>query len=81
MASRGLLRIVVIGSALGASLVGVGVRVAPGAAPPPVHGAIVPETPVAGWPRIINGSVDAAERVGAADGPRTGRVTVTWAYL
>ena len=54
----------VIGSALGASLVGVGVRVAPGAAPPPVHGAIVPETPVAGWPRIINGSVDAAERVG-----------------
>ncbi len=55
---------VVGASAVGASLVGVGVRASPGAAPPPVHGAVVPETPVGGGPRIVNGSVDAAERVG-----------------
>ncbi len=64
MEHQRLLRIVVSVSAIGACLVGVGARSAPGAAPPPVHGAVVPETPVSGWPRISNGSVDAAERVG-----------------
>jgi hypothetical protein len=33
------------------------------AAPPPVHGQVVPDTPVRNWPRITDGSVNGGDRV------------------
>ncbi len=58
-------RRVIVGACLvSGAIVGAGSGVAPGASPPPFHGAVVPEIPVANWPRINDGEIDAAERVG-----------------